>query len=156
MPRPPSDRVEKGFQIWSTDAERNDTRTAELMGVPQSTVSYWHRTYGWDEQYLRLVRPDGELLANVARAEIRAALPAIVTRLQHIVAGRKPIFNADGKQRLGIVARDGDAFQRRCSGLARLSRNSVTRRRLASVSRFASITRDAAAMDRSTASRRSA
>ena len=54
MPRPPSDRVEEGFEIWSTEAERNDTKTAELMGVPQSTVSYWHRTYRWDERYLVL------------------------------------------------------------------------------------------------------
>src|SRR2546426_2666535 len=61
------------------------------------------------------------------------------------------------KQRLGVVARDRDAFHRCfCSALPRLSRNSVTSRRFASVSRFASMTRDAAAMDSSTASRRSA
>ena len=56
MPRPPSDRVDEGFEIWSTEAERNDTRTAELMGLPQSTVSYWHRTYRWDERYLAFIR----------------------------------------------------------------------------------------------------
>ena len=52
------------------------------MGLPQSTVSYWHRTYGWDERYLSFIQPDGDVFAGVARAEIRAALPAIVTRLR--------------------------------------------------------------------------
>lgn len=112
MPRPPSDRVEEGFQIWASEAGRNDTRTAELIGVPQSTVSYWHRTYGWDERYLSIVQPDGELLAGVARSEIRAALPAVVVRLRSIVEDRKPIFNAQGEQ-IGETwaASDRDAVQ---------------------------------------------
>src|SRR2546427_3884912 len=63
---------------------------------------------------------------------------------------------AGGEQRLRVIARDGDALHFFFSALPRLSRNSVTSRRLASLSRFASITRDAAAMDSSTASRRSA
>src|SRR6188472_2726560 len=112
MPRPPSDRVDEAFEIWSTEAERNDTRTAELLGVPQSTVSYWHRTYGWDERYLCVVQPDGELLAGVARAEIRAALPAVVTRLRCIVEARKPVFDAQGEP-IGETraASDRDAVQ---------------------------------------------
>jgi hypothetical protein len=112
MPRPPSDRVEEGFLLWSTRAERNDTRTAELLGVPQSTVSYWHRTYGWDERYFRLVQPDGDLLAGVARSEIRSVLPLVVMRLRSIVAGRKPVFNAQGEQ-IGETwqASDRDAVQ---------------------------------------------
>ena len=90
--------LRKAFEIWATEAGRNDTRTAELIGVPQSTVSYWHRTYGWDERYLSIVQPDGELLAGVARSEIRAALPAVVVRLRSIVEDRKPIFNARGSR----------------------------------------------------------
>ena len=45
MPRPPFDRVEEGFTIWSTEAERNDTRTAEWMGLSLATISLaraWH------------------------------------------------------------------------------------------------------------------
>src|SRR5918995_267808 len=80
MPSPPSDRVDEAFEIWSTEADRNDTRTAELMGLPQSTVSYWHRTYRWDERYLTFIRPDGELMASVALAGIRAGLPAVTQR----------------------------------------------------------------------------
>src|SRR3989442_14062904 len=63
---------------------------------------------------------------------------------------------AGGEQRLRVIARDRDALHRFFSALPRLSRNSETSRRLASLSRFASITRDAAAIDNSTASRRSA
>ena len=76
MPRPPSDRVDEGFRIWSTEANRNDTKTAAIMGLSQETVSYWHRTYGWDARYLTVLQPDGELFAGLARAHIRAILPA--------------------------------------------------------------------------------
>src|SRR5213076_2379162 len=59
---------------------------------------------------------------------------------------------------LGVVARHGRALHRArppAPPASRLARYSVTRRRLASESRFASISLDAAAIERSTASRRS-
>jgi hypothetical protein len=112
MSRPPSERIDEAFEIWATDGDRNDTRTAELMGLPQSTVSYWHRTYAWDQRYLAFIQPDGDVFAGVARAEIRSALPAIVTRLRHIVEARKPVFNAAGEP-IGEVyaSQDRDAIQ---------------------------------------------
>jgi hypothetical protein len=112
MPRPPSNRVEEGFHIWSTEADRNDTKTAELMGVPQSTVSYWHRTYHWDERYLTFSHPDGELMAGVALADIRATLPAVTQRLVHIATATKPVHDAAGTP-IGEVyaAQDRDAIQ---------------------------------------------
>src|SRR5215213_8018996 len=112
MPRPPSDRIDEGFQIWSTEGDRNDTRTAELMGLPQSTVSYWHRTYRWEERYLAFIQPDGDVFAGVARAEIRSALPAIVQRLRSIVEARKPVYNEAGEP-IGEVyaSQDRDAIQ---------------------------------------------
>ena len=112
MPRPPSERVDEAFEIWSTEADRNDTKTAELMGLPQSTVSYWHRTYGWDQRYLAFIQPNGDVFAGVARAEIRAALPAIVTRLRSIVEARKPVYNEAGEL-IGEVyaSQDRDAIQ---------------------------------------------
>src|ERR1043166_5392195 len=66
------------------------------------------------------------------------------------------VLLAGGKQRLGVVAGDRDALHFFFSDCASESRKSPTRSRLASVSRFASITREAAAIDSSTASRRSA
>jgi hypothetical protein len=112
MPRPPSDRVNEAFEIWSTEAERNDTKTAELMGVPQSTVSYWHRTYGWDARYLAMIRPDGEIMAGVALAMVRAGMPAVTQRLLHITTAKKPVYDADGKPSgETYAAQDRDAIQ---------------------------------------------
>ena len=112
MPRPPSDRVDEAFDIWSTEAERNDTKTAELMGLPQSTVSYWHRTYRWDERYLTMIRPDGEIMAGVALAMVRAGMPAVTQRLLHIATAKKPVFDGAGKP-IGeaYAAQDRDAIQ---------------------------------------------
>jgi hypothetical protein len=112
MPRPPSDRVDEAFEIWSTAADRNDTRTAELMGLPQSTVSYWHRTYRWDERYLAFIRPDGALMASVALAGIRAGLPAVTQRLLQIATAKKPVYDADGRL-IGeaYASQDRDAIQ---------------------------------------------
>jgi hypothetical protein len=112
MPRPPSDRVDEAFEIWSTEAERNDTRTAELMGVPQSTVSYWHRTYGWDERYLALIQRDGDVMARVGLAAMRAGMPIVTQRLLHIATAKKAVYDADGKQ-IGetYAAQDRDAIQ---------------------------------------------
>ena len=82
------------------------------MGLPQSTVSYWHRTYGWDQRYLAFIQPDGDVFAGVARAEIRSTLPAVVTRLRHIVEARKPVYNDQGEP-IGEVyaSQDRDAIQ---------------------------------------------
>jgi hypothetical protein len=112
MPRLPSDRLDEAFEIWSTEGDRNDTKTAELTGIPQSTVSYWHRTYGWDQRYLAFIQPDGDVFAGVARAEIRSALPAIVIRLRHIIEARKPVHNDQGEP-IGEVyaSQDRDAIQ---------------------------------------------
>jgi hypothetical protein len=112
MSRSPSDQVEEGFHIWSTEAERNDTRTAELMGRSQSTISYWHRTYRWDERYLSFVQPDAELMVGVGVAAMRAAVPAVTQRLVHIVTAKKPVYDEEG-QRIGEVyaAQDRDAIQ---------------------------------------------
>src|SRR5215203_3969833 len=96
MPRPPSDRVEEGFEMWSTEAERNDTKTAELMGLSQSTVSYCHRTYHWDERHLALIRPQAEVMVGVALTTIRAGLPAMTARLLQIVTAKKPVYDAGG------------------------------------------------------------
>src|SRR2546426_5053361 len=72
-------------------------------------------------------------------------LPVALDRGHAVRLGRQ-------QQRLGIIARHGGALHRARS---RFSRYSVTRRRLAWESRFASISLDAAAIERSTASRRS-
>ncbi len=112
MPRPPADRIEEGFHIWSTEAERNDTKTAELMGLSQSTISYWHRTYGWDERYLALIQPQVDIMVGVTLAAIRAGLPTLTHWLLHIATATKPVFDAEGNM-IGEVyaSQDRDAIQ---------------------------------------------
>jgi hypothetical protein len=112
MPRPPSERIDEAFEIWSTEAERNDTRTAELMGLAQSTVSYWHRTYHWDERYLSFMQPDAEIMVGVGVTAMRVALPAVTQRLVHIVTAKKPVHDADGTPFGEVYAsQDRDAIQ---------------------------------------------
>jgi hypothetical protein len=112
MPRHPSQRIDEGFRIWSTEAERNDTKTAHIMGLPQSTISYWHRTYRWDERYLNVIRPDGQVMAGVTLAAIRAELPAVTERLLHIATAKKAVYDADGHLIAEVYAsQDRDAIQ---------------------------------------------
>jgi hypothetical protein len=112
MPRPPSERVEEGFQIWANEAQCNDTKTGELMGVPQETISYWKRSYHWNERYLSLMGPQSEQLAALARAEMRAILPAAAVRLRSIISAKKPVYNAQG-EKIGETwaSTDRDAVQ---------------------------------------------
>src|SRR5262245_44054714 len=112
MPRPPSERVEEGFQLWSSEGECNDTKTGELMGVPQETVSYWKRTYHLHERYLSLMGPQSEHWAALARAEMRAILPAAAVRLRAIDSATTPIYNAEG-EKIGETwaSSDRDAVQ---------------------------------------------
>ena len=98
MPRPPSERVDEAFEVWSTEAERNDTKTAAADGRapdrPSATgAAPMAGTSATSPSSSRM----GTSLPGVARAEIRAALPAVVTRLRHIVDARKPVSNEAGE-----------------------------------------------------------
>src|SRR3989454_3582186 len=90
---------------------------------------------------------DGDALVRLDRAGHRVEQPPVALDLA------LPLRRGGEEQRLRVVPRDGDALPRRCS---RLARYSSARRLLASESRFCSTSRDAAAIERSTASRRSA
>ncbi len=100
MPRPPSDRVDEAFEIWSTEAERNDTRTAQQLGVAQETVSYWHRKYGWDERWQEVTAAEAELASRQGRQMMRLATPLIAQRLLAIIGGERPLLKRDGSPQL--------------------------------------------------------
>ena len=111
MPRPPSERVDEAFELWSTEAERNDTRTAEIMGLPQSTVSYWHRTYGWDYATWPSSSQTGRSLPGWHEPRSAPRYPrSSAPRL--IVEARKPVYNDKGEP-IGEVyaSQDRDAIQ---------------------------------------------
>ncbi len=100
MPRPPSDRVDEAFEIWSTNAERNDTRTAQQLGIAQETVSYWHRKYGWDERWQEVTAAEAEMAVRQARQMMRQATPLIARRLLDIIGGERPLLKRDGSPQL--------------------------------------------------------
>jgi hypothetical protein len=100
MPRLPSDRIDEAFAIWSTEAERNDTRTAQQLGVAQETVSYWHRKYGWDERWQEETAGAAERASRQGRQMMRLATPLITRRLLDIIAGERPLLKADGSPHL--------------------------------------------------------
>src|SRR3989475_4130225 len=90
-----------------------------------------------------------DALVRLHGARHRFHEPAVVLDLRGAMGfGRE-------QQRLGVVARDGAALHLPFPPASRLARYSSTRRRFASESRFPSISLDAAAIERSTASRRS-
>jgi hypothetical protein len=112
MPRPPSDRVDEAFEIWSTEAERNDTRTAQQLGVAQETVSYWHRKYGWDERWQEVTAAEAERASRQGRQMMRLATPLIARRLLDIIGGERPLLKRDGSPQLDpagnvIIVRGG-------------------------------------------------
>src|SRR6266576_2260939 len=102
----------------------------------------------------RRVERHRDPLVCLHRARHRLQQPAVALDVGHAVRlGRE-------EQRLGVIASDSGALHRAplppsSAPASRLARYSMTRRRLASESRFASISFDAAAIERSTASRRS-
>jgi hypothetical protein len=100
MARPPSDRVDEAFEIWATTAERNDTRTAQQLGVAQETVSYWHRKYGWDERWLEVTAAEAERASRLGRQMMRLATPLIAQTLLNIIGGQRPLLKRDGSQQL--------------------------------------------------------
>src|SRR5829696_8997940 len=100
MPRPPSDRVDEAFAIWSTEADRNDTRTAQQLGMAQETVSYWHRKYGWDERWQEVTAADAERASRLGRQMMRLATPLIAQTLLDIIGGERPLLKRDGSPQL--------------------------------------------------------
>src|SRR5437867_3571667 len=96
---------------------------------------------------------DGDALVRLDRAGHRVEQPPVALHLRPPPPLPLPLRCGGEEQRLRVVPRDRDALHRRCS---RLARYSSARRLLASESRFCSTSRDAAAIERSTASRRSA
>jgi hypothetical protein len=100
MPRPPSERIDEAFEIWATTAERNDTRTAQQMGIAQETVSFWHRKFDWDARWQEMTATGAEMAVRQARQMMRQATPVIVHRLLDIIGGERPMLKRDGSPHL--------------------------------------------------------
>src|SRR5213082_1401447 len=135
LPAAPHHRLEKPHELGVCQVPERPLKQRRLRGLG----------HPW-----RLER-HGDALVGGDRTGHRLHQPAVPLDL------REAAHVARQEQGLGIVARDGGALHRassRAPPASRPARYSVTKRRLASESRFASISFDAAAIERSTASRR--
>src|SRR2546430_9714900 len=130
LPAAPHHRLEKAHELRRRHLLQRALEQRRLHRLGDARRLERHR-----DALVRLHRPRHRL----------HELPVALDRSHAVRVGRQ-------EQRLGVIARDGGALHRARS---RFSRYSVTRRRLAWESRFASISLDAAAIERSTASRRS-
>jgi hypothetical protein len=112
MSHHPPQLIEEAFQIWSTAAGRNDTRTAALLGLPQTTVSSWRRTHRWDARDLATRQDEADRAARHALAQMRAGMPVVAERLLAIATARRPVLDAEGRKTGAVYAsQDRDAIQ---------------------------------------------
>src|SRR2546425_1057452 len=135
LPAAPHHGLEKPHELRRRQVTERSLQQPRLRGLGDARRLERHR----------------DALVRLHRAGHRLEQPTVALDVGHAVC------LGGEEQRLGVVARDGGALHRGCPSApaSRLFKYSITRRRLASESRFASISLDAAAIERSTASRRS-
>lgn len=85
------------YEIWATDGEQSDEKTAEISGVPRRTISYHRNKEGWAQRYrdekLGLSNAD----VDVARIRWKRLLISGMARMEHIVYGKKEMRDHMGK-----------------------------------------------------------
>lgn len=118
MARPRNEKVDEAFVIWAGEADRDDTKTAELVGVPVRTLQYWRSTYAWEQRYISELGPAAELSAIQTRQMLRMAGPAMARRMLAILAEQRPLRNAigdiilnEGQPIMVYASKDSDAVQ---------------------------------------------
>ena len=92
----PHPQADEAYEIWATTGGRNDTKTAELTGVPRRTISSWRLTYGWRERYLQITAEDSDLIARTAVVTMRQGMDLVAERMMDIVGAKRPLRQADG------------------------------------------------------------
>jgi hypothetical protein len=105
------------YEIWATEGNQNDRETAEITGVPRSSINYHRRMEGWArrfrEEYLGLSNAD----IDVARIRWKRLLVDGMGRMEHIVSGKvvrtdpfgNAILDAQGQPEMIYAAKDSDA-----------------------------------------------
>lgn len=91
------DPAENAYLVWCSEGEQLDTKTAELTGIPRSTIGHWRRTQDWRAKWLGDAGPEAEQAASVGRAMIRAGMPLVAKRLLAIIGGQIPVRNLQGE-----------------------------------------------------------
>jgi hypothetical protein len=63
-------------------------------------VSYWHRTYGWNERWHEAMAAEAEQASWQGRQMMRLATPLIAQTLLAIIGGERPLLTRDGTPQL--------------------------------------------------------
>lgn len=113
------DPAENAYLVWCAEGDQLDTKTAELTGIPRSTIGHWRRSQDWRAKWLGDAGPEAEQAASVGRAMIRAGMPLVAKRLLAIIGGQVPVRNMQGevvldeagKPRMQWEAEHRDAIQ---------------------------------------------
>ena len=110
MPKATEEDIERIFLVWAGEGEQDDSRTAELCGIPRTTVGYYKRTRDWPARFLSVAGPDSEVAANTGRAMMRYGIPIVARRLLAIVGQQIEIENPEtGEVRKIWASEDRDA-----------------------------------------------
>ena len=97
------DRAAQAYLVWCSSGRQSDTKTAELTGIPLSTIGYYRRRDRWSERWQEAIAPEADVASDQARVMLRAAMPIGAQRLLRIIGGQKPLINANGD-----LVRDGN------------------------------------------------
>ena len=95
---------EAAYLVWAGEGEQSDVKTAEVTGIPRSTIGYWRRRDDWRARWLTAAGPEAELAAAGARTLARAGMHLVTKRLLAIVGGQVPARTTQGE---AITGPDG-------------------------------------------------
>lgn len=85
------------YEIWATDGEQSDEKTAEVCGIPRRTISYHRNKENWARRYkdekIGLSNAD----VDVARIRWKRLLISGMARMEAIVYGKVEMRDHMGK-----------------------------------------------------------
>jgi len=123
------------YEIWASDGEQSDEKTAEISGIPRRTISYHRNKERWSQRYkddkVGLSAAD----VDVARIRWKRLLVNGMARMELIVYGRKPLRDQYGKPVLdddGNPVMTWEADHREAISAYRAIMDSVTNRDMGS------------------------
>ncbi len=91
-----SDKAELAYAIWASEGQGDTQKTAELSGIPRSTVQRYMREDGWQRRHELEQLGDTAEAVILAANMVRAGMPHVVESMQLICYGTKPLVKADG------------------------------------------------------------
>lgn len=92
-----NEKAEEAYAVWSTEAAGDTAKTADLTGIPRSTIQRYMREDDWHGRLQNERFADKRVAVETAVGMVQEAMPAVVARMISIVTGTKPRTNAKGE-----------------------------------------------------------